>query len=54
MTRTEYRKAQRTRIAAEQSAIARELGLPKGLIQFAKRHGVLPEQIRNERLKYPA
>jgi hypothetical protein len=53
MTRTEYRKAQRTRIAAEQSVIAKKLGLPKGLFQFAKRHGVLPEQIRNERLKYP-
>lgn len=36
-----------------QKKIAQEMGLPKGLIQFAARHGKLPEDIRNERLKYP-
>ncbi len=53
MTRTSFRKAQRARVRAGQRIIARALNLPKGLFQFAARHDVMPEQIRNERLKYP-
>ena len=51
--RTKLRKLMRERVNYYQHRIADQLGLPKGLMQFAKRHGVLPEAIRNERLKYP-
>lgn len=54
MDRTKFRAAQRMRVRHYQKEIARRLGLPKGLYQFAARHSVMPEQIRNERLKYPA
>ena len=54
MNRTQFRAAQRARINAAQTAIARELGLPKAFFQFAKRHGVMPETVRNERLKFPS
>lgn len=52
MDRRELRALQRGRVNARQKQIAQDLGLPKGFIQFAARHGVMPEQIRNERLKY--
>ena len=52
MNRIQFRAAQRARINASQKAIAKALGLPKAFIQFAKRHGVSPVDIRNERLKY--
>lgn len=54
MNRQQFRKAQRTRVRAEQKAIAQAMGLPKAFIQYAARHGVMPEDIRNERLKYSA
>ena len=53
MDRQQFRAAQRKRVRHQQKLIAKELGLPKGLFQFASRHGVVPEQIRNERLKFP-
>ena len=53
MNRQQYRAAQRARVRGQQRLIQKELGLPKALFQFASRHGVAPEQIRNERLKFP-
>ncbi len=54
MNRQQFRAAQRKRVNAAQKAIAKQMGLPKGFVQFAKRHGVVAEQIRGERLKYEA
>ena len=53
MNRQQFRKLQRTRAQKEQKAIFKGLGLPKCIRQFASNHGVMPEEIRNERLKYP-
>lgn len=52
MNRQQFRKLQRTRVRAAQTLISQQMGLPKGFMQFAARHGVMPEAIRNERLKY--
>lgn len=52
MNRQQFRKAQRARTRKTQRDIAKKLGLPKGFLQFASRHGALPEDVRNERLKY--
>lgn len=54
MNRQKFREFQRARVKAAQRLITEAMGLPKGFMQFAARHGVAPEQIRNERLKYPA
>lgn len=53
MNRQEFRKAQRERVRAAQKIIAQAMGLPKAFIQYAARHGVMPEDIRNTRLKFP-
>ena len=53
MNRTQFRAAQRSRIKARQRAAAALLGLPKAFLQFAKRHGALPEDVLAQRLKFP-
>jgi hypothetical protein len=54
MNRTQFRAAMRKRINENQKKFAQILGLPKALLQYAKRHGVDAESIHNERLKYKA
>ena len=51
--RTGLRKYQRARRKARLKVIQRSMGLPKCLVQHARRHGEDAETIQLQYLKYP-
>lgn len=52
MDRTQYRKAVRERVNKREKAIAKALGMPKGLRQYLKRLGTTPSTVAQEYRKW--
>ena len=52
MNRTQYRKSVRERVNKREKAIAKALGMPKGLRQYFKRLGVVPSTVAQEIRKW--
>lgn len=52
MDRTQYRKAVRERVAKQEKAAAKALGMPKGMRQYFKRLGVSPSTVLQEYRKW--
>lgn len=50
-TRMQIRKMQRERTAVTEKALAKVMGMPKGLRQYFKRLGILPSSVNQEYLK---
>lgn len=48
MNRTQYRKSVRERVNKSEKALAKAMGIPKGLRQYFKRLGVTPSTLVQE------
>jgi hypothetical protein len=52
MDRVQYRKAVRERVNKREKALAKAMGMPKGLRQYFKRFGTTPSTVAQEYRKW--